>query len=108
MKNEPPVSLLDKCYKDFSTTFNTDYRSNNNINNLEWVTHEQNQNKRNPYTENRKQRLTKQEMQQFINWYVNNKERLSPLPNQKISDRCKEEIGIDINIQTVLLYKRKL
>ena len=78
---------------------------NNTIDNLKWVTHEENLQDRKPYTENRKQRLTKKLMKEFNRWYIENQNQLYNLSNQAVSNRCKNEIGIDVNIQTIMINR---
>ena len=83
--------------------------TNNDVNNLEWVPHRENLLKRNPYTENRKQRLTKAEMEEFNRWYIENYDelKLDTLSNQKIADLVNQILGIDINQQTVRINKNR-
>ena len=80
-------------------------RSNNNIQNLHWVTHEENLYNRNPYTENRKKRLTKPEMQQFNRWYCEHEAELDNLSNPAVANRCREELGIEIHPQSVMINR---
>ena len=81
--------------------------TNNNINNLQWLIHRDNLLKRRPYTKDRKQRLTKDNMNTFNRWYLDNQERLDELSNEKIAKQFKEENGIDINLQTVRTNRNK-
>ena len=81
--------------------------TNNNISNLEWLIHQDNPLKRRPYTSNRKQRLTKDNMNTFNKWYLDNKERLASLSCEKIAKLFKDENDIDINLQTVRTNRNK-
>jgi len=81
--------------------------TNNNISNLEWLIHQDNPLKRRPYTSNRKQRLTKDNMNTFNRWYIDNKERLTSLSCEKIAKLFKDENDIDINLQTVRINRNK-
>ena len=81
--------------------------TNNNINNLQWLIHRDNLLKRRPYTKDRKQRLTKDSMNTFNKWYLDNKERLCVLSCEKIAKLFKEENNIDINLQTVRINRNK-
>jgi len=81
--------------------------TNNNINNLQWLIHRDNLLKRRPYTKDRKQRLTKSNMNTFNKWYLDNKEQLDKLSNEKIAKLFKEENDIDINLQTVRINRGK-
>ena len=82
-------------------------RSNNDINNLEWLTHKENLLARNPYTENRKQRLTKADMQKFNRWLVEASVLLDfdNMSNGKIVKLAKEFLDIDINRHTVAINR---
>ena len=84
------------------------HRDNNHVENLKWVTHQENQNDRNPYNPNRKQRLTKAAVERFQKWYLLNQEELNQLSNQKIANRCKQDLDIDITQDTVRLNRKKL
>ena len=87
-------------HKDGDTT-------NNHADNLQWLIHRDNLLKRRPYTKDRKQRLTKDNMNTFIRWYLDNQERLDKLSNEKIAKQFKEENNIDINLQTVRINRNK-
>ena len=80
---------------------------NNNINNLQWLNHRDNLLKRRSYTKDRKQRLTKNDMNNFNRWFIDNHERLSNMSNEKISKLYKEETNVDINLQTVRINRGK-
>ena len=80
---------------------------NNNIDNLQWLIHRDNLLKRRPYTKDRKQRLTKQEMNDFNRWFIDNHERLGNISNEKIAKLYKEEQNVDINLQTVRINRGK-
>ena len=80
---------------------------NNNINNLQWLNHQDNLLKRRPYTKDRKQRLTKQDMNAFNKWYIDNQQRLSNVSSEKISKIYKDEMNVDINLQTVRINRGK-
>lgn len=82
-------------------------RSNNDVNNLEWLTHQENLNARGPYTENRKQRLTKADMQKFNRWLVEASVLLDfdSMSNGKIARLAKEFLNIDINRHTVAINR---
>lgn len=80
---------------------------NNNINNLQWLSHQDNLLKRKPYTKDRKQRLTKQDMNKFNRWYVENENDLQNLSNEKISRKAKNDLNININLQTVRINRGK-
>ena len=99
--NSPKPSSEYECdHIDGNTT-------NNNINNLQWLIHQNNLLKRRSYTKDRKQRLTKDNMNTFNKWYLDNKSRLSILSCEKIAKLFKEENDIDINLQTVRINRNK-
>ena len=83
------------------------HRDNNHIENLQWVTHQENQQDRNPFTENRKQRATKADMERFLKWYLLHEEELGHLSNQQIANRCKEELNIEITGDTVRINRKR-
>ena len=74
---------------------------NNNISNLQWIIHDDYVLKRKSYTKNRKPRLTKEQMNLFNMWFIENQSTLKHLSNQKIANMFKEQTDIDINLQTV-------
>ena len=78
---------------------------NNNINNLQWISHQDNLSKRKHYTKDRKQRLTKEEMNTFNRWYLENESNLNTLSNEKIAQKAKDELGVNINLQTVRINR---
>ena len=82
-------------------------RSNNDINNLEWLTHKENLLARNPYTEDRKKRLTKAEMQKFNRWFIEASVLLDfdNMSNGEIVKLAKQILDIDINRHTVAINR---
>ena len=60
---------------------------------------------RRPYTLNRKQRLTKELMHRFNRWYCDHQQELANLSNQAVANRCKQDLDIDVNVQTVLINR---
>jgi len=95
-----PSDEYDCVHIDANTT-------NNNINNLQWLAHQNNLLNHKSYTKYRKQRLTKTNMNTFNRWYIDNKERLTSLSCEKIAKLFKDENDIDINLQTVRINRNK-
>ena len=81
--------------------------TNNNIENLQWLIHKENLLKRSSYKQDRKQRLTKDKMNQVNKWMIENEERINKLSNEKIAKLCLEELNIDVNLQTIRLNRGK-
>ena len=99
-KNPKPSDEYECDHIDGDTT-------NNHADNLQWLIHRDNLLKRRPYTRDRKQRLTKDNMNTFIRWYLDNQERLDKLSNEKIAKQFEEENNISINLQTVRINRNK-
>ena len=77
-------------------------KDNNSIENLQWLTHQENLNKRNAYKKDRKKRLGKKEMETFNRWYIYHRDSLMNLSNEKIAIKFEEDTHIPICSITVL------
>ena len=88
----PPDYEIDHINKD---------KTNNNINNLRWVSHQENLMNRNEYTKDRKKRLGKHEIEAFNRWYIYNRSKLMNLSNEKLAKLFEEENEIPIHPITV-------
>lgn len=76
-------------------------KDNNTIENLQWLTHQENLEKRNEYKQNRKKRLTKKDMETFNRWYIYHRDSLMHLSNEKVANKFEEETRIPIHSITV-------
>ena len=93
--------------EDYEVDHRDGITTNNNIDNLQWLKHQDNLLKRRPYKQDRKQRLTKDKMNQINKWMIENEERLNKPSNEKIAKLCLEELNIDVNLQTIRLNRGK-
>ena len=76
-------------------------KENNSINNLRWVSHQENLMNRNEYTKDRKKRVGKKEIENFNRWYILKREELYELSNEKLAEKFCEEKNISINPVTI-------
>ena len=76
-------------------------KTNNNISNLRWLSHQDNLMNRNEYTKDRKKRLGKHEVEAFNRWYIHNRSKLMNLSNEKLAKKFKEECDISIHPITI-------
>ena len=77
------------------------HKDNNNINNLRWLTRQENLENKNEYSKDRKKRLCKKDIIKFNLWYISNKDSLNNLSNEKVAHRFEDETNIPIHPITV-------
>ena len=82
-------------------------KQNNRIDNLRWVTHQENVENKNEYRKDRKRRLTKKEMDIFNRFYIYHRDSLKDLSNEKIAKKFEEVYQVSINPVTVRSNKDK-
>ena len=76
-------------------------KTNNNINNLRWLSHQENLMNRNEYTKDRKKRLCKKQIEAFNRWYINNWADVIDLSNENVAKEFEKSTGIPIHLVTV-------
>ena len=86
---------------DFEIDHKDRNKLNNEIENIQWVSHEENLKNRNAYKKDRKKRLTKREIEIFNRWYVYHRTDLINLSNEKVAMKFEAETSIPINPITI-------
>ena len=86
---------------DFEIDHKDRNKLNNDIENIQWVSHEENLKNRDAYKKDRKKRLTKREIEIFNRWYICHRSDLMNLSNEKVAMKFEEETEIPINPITV-------
>lgn len=86
---------------DFEIDHKDRNKLNNDIENIQWVSHEENLKNRDAYKKDRKKRLTKREIEIFNRWYICHRTDLMNLSNEKVAMKFEEETGIPINPITI-------
>ena len=80
-------------------------RSNNNINNLEWLTHIENLENRNPYKPHN--RITKAEVNQVKQWYLDNYENFKELSPRNLAKLAEHHLQIPISQDCIRINRKK-
>ena len=79
--------------------------TNNNIENLRWITHVENLYNRNPYKPHN--RITKAEVNTVKDWYVNNFNNLQELSPRSIANLAYHELEIPISADCIRINRSK-
>ena len=90
-----------KPQPDFEIDHKDKNKLDNDVENLRWLSHEENLKNRNEYKKDRKKRLTKREIEIFNRWYICHRSDLLNLSNEKVAMKFEDETSIPINPITV-------
>ena len=91
----------EKPSDDFEITHIDEDKTNNNINNLDWIAHAEKTQNQSHYTQDRKKRVGKKEIEAFNRWYIFNRKTLFELSNEALAKKFKEEKQISIHPITI-------